>query len=126
MPVFFCTSVESGSNKDDLEAFMKFRTLLGEKIRDHMCLVITRRESKTKEQQTTLLDQMRKLEEYRDMLDFFKGGVFFSGALAFDTFNLANSHEIRTERAQSKTRASTNVWAIKSEGSRGIESGARQ
>lgn len=95
--IFFCASLESGSNKDDLEAFVKFRDLLGEKVRDHLCLVITRCESKTQEQQNTLVNQMQQLNEYKTMLDYFKGGIFFSGALAFDTFNLANSSEVERQ-----------------------------
>lgn len=95
--IFLCTSLESGSNKDDLEAFMKFRGMLGDNVRDHMCLVITRCESKTSEQQNELLNQMKQLKEYNNMLDYFKGGIFFSGALDFDAFNLANSTEIERQ-----------------------------
>lgn len=95
--IFFFASLESGSNRDDLEAFMKFRDLLGENAKQHMCLVITRCESKSKEQRDALLNQMKQLTEYKSMFDYFKGGIFFSGALDFDTFNVANSVGIQRQ-----------------------------
>jgi len=87
--ICFCASVEGGNNQDDLASFMLVRQYLGDIITQHTCLILTRSESKTDEQRMALLDEMRKQKQYNELIDFFRGGIYFSGALNFDDWNLA-------------------------------------
>jgi GTPase SAR1 family protein len=92
--IFFCASLDTGSNKEDLDSFMIIRNFLGKDVTKHACLIITRCESKTEQQRTALLEEMRRQTQYREMIDFFKGGVFFSGALNFDDYNTGDEGKI--------------------------------
>ena len=85
--VFFCASFEAGINDQDIQALRQFITHFGREIGSRLCLIITRCESKEEWQRTRLRDELAKDIHFRDIVDSFGRGIYFSGALSRDAYN---------------------------------------
>ena len=91
----FCISLTSGINTEDIESLKQIIKYIGEDLTNNSCLIITHCESKTTEQQTKLVDELKKDAFFQSIGSFFKLGVFFSGSLDRDDVNYGNESVLR-------------------------------
>jgi GTP-binding protein EngB required for normal cell division len=82
--VCLCISIETKLNEDDLHTVQKFFTFLGPDIRKNTCLIITKSESKTQQQLSTICKEAQKNLDFKVLASQLKQGIFFTGSINRD------------------------------------------
>lgn len=90
--ICYCVSFEAGIRHQDISAMKTIIASYGENIKSNLCLIITRCESKSKEQRDRMLNQIECDTAFKDLIRQFQLGLYFSGALNYD--NWQNGNEI--------------------------------
>ncbi|CAF0863648.1 unnamed protein product [Adineta steineri] len=93
--VCLCLSMHSGINAEDIQAARQFLEYFGPDLANHLCMIITRCESKNEGQRLLLRNQIEHDQEFGPITKQFKRGIHFSGAINVDDWNQANDVVLR-------------------------------
>ena len=89
--ILFCVSIEAGIDGYAVQSFKRLINHLGEDaIKDYLCLVITRCESKNDVQRQVLRNELMQDVMFKRITRCFGRGICFSGALNRDDWNRAS------------------------------------
>lgn len=89
--ICFCASFHTGIDASVIRSFMRLIKYLGsEQVSPHLCLIITRCESKDENQRDTLCDELRQDVDFSNITRYLGRGIHFSGSLHWDDWNQAN------------------------------------
>ncbi|CAF4280412.1 unnamed protein product, partial [Rotaria sp. Silwood2] len=88
--ICFCASLEAGINNQDLQAIEKFLDYFGLELAQHLCMVITRCESKNEQQRELIRAEIERDTYFQSITRRLNKGIYFSGALKCDDWNRAN------------------------------------
>ncbi|CAF1375009.1 unnamed protein product [Adineta steineri] len=89
--VCLCLSMHSGINAEDIQATRQFIEYFGPRLADHLCMIITRCESKNEGQRLLLHNEIEHDQDFGPITKQFKKGIHFSGAVNLDDWNQANN-----------------------------------
>ncbi|UJR10883.1 hypothetical protein I4U23_015070 [Adineta vaga] len=83
-------SIASGINSEDVKAIENFLDYFGPELAKHMFIIVTRCQSKNKQQRQTLRLEIEQDTYFRSIAASLTKGIHFSGALKRDDWNHAN------------------------------------
>jgi GTP-binding protein EngB required for normal cell division len=88
--ICFCLAITCGINEQDVQIIRLLLHVFGDSISSNSCLIITHCESKNEEDRARLKSELSEDIHFKELVSFFKLGIFFSGALNRDDYNTAN------------------------------------
>ena len=89
--VWFAFAMTAGIQSDDIKALELFKNFLGPSVKPNACLIITRSETKTRTQRDKLRKQLTNDRRFEHLREYFGGGIFFTGAIDYDSYELAQT-----------------------------------
>jgi GTPase Era involved in 16S rRNA processing len=95
--ICFCISCVAGINDRDVDAINLLIEHIGPAISDNSCLIITRSESMRQVDRNRRLDEFQTGSKLKDIIPFFKKGIFFTGALNADDWHSANDDNLKRQ-----------------------------
>ncbi|UJR17420.1 hypothetical protein I4U23_004315 [Adineta vaga] len=88
--ICFCIAITCGINDQDIQILRLLLDILGNSISNNSCLIVTHCESKSEDERAKLKSELSEDKHFKEIVNFFKLGIFFSGALNRDDYNTAN------------------------------------
>ena len=88
--ICFCASCESGIHDEDIQTIRKLVDHFEAQFAKHLCMVITRCESKNHQQRELLLAEIERDTHFEPIASHLNKGIYFSGALKLDDWKEAN------------------------------------
>ncbi|CAF1544925.1 unnamed protein product [Adineta ricciae] len=89
--ICFAFSMPAGIQSDDIDALQLFMDHLGPDVSQNSCLIITRAEAKTSDQREKLRQELLNDSHFKKMNNYFKRGIFFTGAINYDDYQNGNA-----------------------------------
>lgn len=89
--ICICASLHTGIDGYVIQSFVRLIEYLGrEQLSPHLCLIVTRCESKDEAQQEKLCNELREDVYFSSITRYLGRGIHFSGALNHDDWNRAS------------------------------------
>jgi len=109
--ICFCTSFHTGIDRYVIQSFLRLIQHLGrEQLRPHLCLIVTRFESKDEAQRKKLLNELRQDAYFSSITRYLGRGIHFSGALNRDDWNRAS--EVLYDQFENVYNYRKNIFAL--------------
>ena len=88
--ICFCMSVTCGINEMNIQPIKLLIDFFGPEASRNSCLIITHCESKDDQERARIIAALRDTVYFKEFIDYFRLGVYFSGALDRDDYNKGN------------------------------------
>ena len=88
--ICYCLSIEAGIRQQDITTLKNIIKFYTEGLKQHLCIIITRCESKTEEQCRRLAGEIQRDSSFHDVVTHCGQGIHFSGSLNYDDWYQGN------------------------------------